>query len=162
MYCQRCGGTTTEMLRDGRMRPVCTACGMTTYLDPKVAVAVLIGRTGDVLLGRRGEHTRQPGRWSFPSGFVERGERVEDAARRETQEETGLSVELGPILTLISSPGETVILAVYPAIRFTGTPEANDDLTEVRWFPLDALPELAFPHDTAIITLWRERLASRT
>jgi ADP-ribose pyrophosphatase YjhB (NUDIX family) len=161
MFCQRCGAPTTEMLRDGRMRPVCTACGMTTYLDPKVAVAVLIGRAGEVLLGRRGEHTRQPGRWSFPSGFVERGEQVEDAARRETLEETGLEVELGPVLTVISSAGEAVVLVVYPAVAFTGTPEANDDLTEVRWFPLDALPELAFPHDRDIIALWRERLSPR-
>jgi ADP-ribose pyrophosphatase YjhB (NUDIX family) len=161
MFCQRCGAPTTEMLRDGRLRPVCTACGMTTYLDPKLAVAVLIGREGQVLLGRRGAHTRQPGRWSFPSGFVERGEAVEDAARRETLEETGLAVELGPVLTVVSSAGETVVLVVYPATRFSGAPAANDDLTEVRWFPLDALPELAFPHDMAIIALWRERLAAR-
>ena len=159
MFCQGCGAPTTEMLRDGRMRPVCTACGMTTYLDPKVAVAVLIGRSGKVLLGRRGAHTRQPGRWSFPSGFVERGERLEDAARRETLEETGLDVELGPVLTVISSEGETVVLVVYPATSFTGIPTANDDLTDVCWFPLDALPELAFPHDLDIIGLWRERLA---
>ena len=162
MHCQRWGGLTTEQVRDGRRRPVCTSCGMTTYLDPKVAVAVLIGRGDEVLLGKRGEHTRQPGHWSFPSGFVERGERVEDAARRETLEETGLTVELGPILTLVSTPGETVILAVYPALRFAGIPEAADDLTEIRWFSFDALPELAFAHDTAIIALWRERLASRT
>lgn len=162
MYCQRCGAPTTEMLRDGRMRPVCTACGMTTYLDPKLAVAVLIGRDGQVLLGRRGAHTRQPGRWSFPSGFVERGESVEDAARRETLEETGLDVELGPVLTVVSSAGETVVLIVYPAIRASGTPAANDDLTEVRWFPFDALPELAFPHDTEIIALWQKRLAADT
>jgi ADP-ribose pyrophosphatase YjhB (NUDIX family) len=161
MYCQRCGAPTKEMHREGRMRPVCTDCGMTTYLDPKVAVAVLIGREDQVLLGRRGEHTRQPGRWSFPSGFVERGERVEDAAIRETLEETGLAVDLGPVLTVVSSAGETVVLVVYPAVAFHGTPEANDDLTEVRWFPLDRLPELAFPHDLAIIALWRERLAAR-
>jgi ADP-ribose pyrophosphatase YjhB (NUDIX family) len=161
MFCQRCGAPTTEMLRDGRLRPVCTACGMTIYLDPKLAVAELIGREGQVLLGRRGAHTRQPGRWSFPSGFVERGEAVEDAARRETLEETGLAVELGPVLTVVSSAGETVVLVVYPATRFSGAPAANDDLTEVRWFPLDALPELAFPHDMAIIALWRERLAAR-
>lgn len=160
MYCQRCGAPTREELRDGQMRPVCTACDMTTYLDPKVAVAVLVVDGDRILLGRRGAHTRQPGRWSFPSGFVERGEVVEEAAKRETLEETGLTVELGPVLTLISSPGETVILAVYPAISHRGEPEAADDLTEVRWFPLDELPELAFPHDREIVRLWRERRPS--
>ncbi len=90
MYCQRCGAPTSEQMRDGRMRPVCTACGMTTYLDPKLAVAVLVTDGERILLGKRGAHTRQPGMWSFPSGFVERGEVVEEAARRETLEETGL------------------------------------------------------------------------
>jgi 8-oxo-dGTP diphosphatase len=159
MHCQRCGAPTTEMPRDGRMRPVCTACDATTYLDPKLAVAVIVGRGDSILLGKRGAHTREPSKWSFPSGFVERGERVEDAARRETMEETGLDVELGPVLTLISSPGETVVLAVYPAVNFHGEPVAGDDLTEVRWWPLDTLPHLAFPHDTEIIRLWRKREA---
>ncbi|HEV2129358.1 MAG TPA: NUDIX hydrolase, partial [Thermomicrobiales bacterium] len=154
MFCQRCGAPTHDVCRDGRMRPVCTSCGTTTYLDPKLAVAVLIGREEEVLLGRRGVHTREPGKWSFPSGFVERGERVEDAARRETLEETGLTVELGPVLTLISAPGETVVLVVYPAIAFSGEPSADDDLAELRWWRLDALPELAFPHDLAIIRMW--------
>lgn len=157
MYCQRCGAPTENVYRDGRMRPVCTSCSMTTYLDPKLAVAVLIGRENEVLLGRRGAHTREPGKWSFPSGFVERGERVEDAARRETLEETGLTVELGPVLTVISSPGETVVLAVYPAVAFSGEPSADDDLTELCWFPLENLPELAFPHDGEIIRLWQAR-----
>ena len=137
------------------MRPVCTACGATTWLDPKLAVAVIVSRGNEILLGKRGPHTRQPGKWSFPSGFVERGERVEDAALRETREETGLSVELGPVLTLISSPGETVVLAVYPALSFDGEPEANDDLVEVKWWPLEILPDLAFPHDVEIIRMWR-------
>lgn len=139
---------------------MCPACGATTYLDPKLAVAVIVARDERLLLGKRGAHTREPGKWSFPSGFVERGERVEDAARRETLEETGLTVELGPVLTLISTPGETVVLAVYPATSFTGEARAADDLEEVRWWRLDDLPELAFPHDMEIIELWRERHGS--
>lgn len=157
MFCQRCGAPTREMVRDGRVRPVCTACGTTTYLDPKLAVAVIVAGDETILLGKRGAHTREPGKWSFPSGFVERGERVEDAARRETLEETGLDVRLGPVLTIISTPGETVVLAVYPATGFTGEAEAGDDLDEVRWWPLDDLPKLAFPHDREIIRMWRER-----
>ncbi len=155
MYCQRCGALTQDAYRDGRMRPVCTACGAITYLDPKLAVAVLVGRGLEVLLGRRGAHTREPGKWSFPSGFVERGERVEDAARRETLEETGLSVELGPVLTVISSPDEPVVLVVFPATAVAGEPCAADDLTEVGWWSLEALPDLAFPHDHDIIRMWR-------
>ncbi len=154
MFCQRCGAPTEERSVDGRERPVCTGCGAVVYLDPKLAVAVVIERDGCILLGKRAAWTRAPGAWSFPAGFVERGEVVETAAIREVVEETGLLVELGPILGVFSESGETVILLVYPAISFTGDPVAGDDLTELRWFSPASLPELAFSHDAAILKLW--------
>lgn len=155
MFCQQCGQPTHEALHDGRMRPVCSSCGAVTYLDPKLAVAVLIVEDDRVLLGKRAEHTREPGKWSFPAGFVERGEVIEAAAIRETVEETGLTVTLGPILSLLSSPGETVALAVYTATSFSGKLAPGDDLVELRWWSLDQLPDLAFDHDSDIINLWQ-------
>jgi mutator protein MutT len=151
LYCQQCGGVTGERSIDGRMRPVCQSCGSVTYLDPKLAVAVVVQRDGKVLLGRRGEHARAAGKWSFPAGFVERGEVVEEAAVREVREETGFQVELGPLVGLISSPGETVVLAVYTGSIVSGSERAADDLTELGWFAPDCLPELAFPHDVNIL-----------
>lgn len=155
MFCQRCGAPTEERIVDGRQRSVCTGCDAVTYLDPKLAVTVLIERDGHVLLGKRAAWTRSPGAWSFPAGFVERGEVVEAAALREVAEETGLAVELGPVIGVFSEPGETVVLLVFPATEFTGTPAAGDDLTELDWFLADELPELAFAHDEAILQLWR-------
>ena len=155
MFCQRCGAPTEERSVDGRKRPVCTGCGAVVYLDPKLAVTVVIEQDGCVLLGKRAAWTRSPDAWSFPAGFVERGEVVETAAIREVAEETGLGVELGPVLGVFSEPGETVVLLIFPAISFTGVPLAGDDLTDLRWFVPDALPELAFSHDTAILRLWQ-------
>lgn len=155
MFCQRCGAPTEERSVDGLTRPVCTGCGAVVYLDPKLAVTVVIERDGRVLLGKRAAWTRAPGAWSFPAGFVERGEVVETAAVREVTEETGLTIELGPVLGVFSELGETVVLLVYPAVSFAGVPVAGDDLTELDWFPPAALPELAFPHDMAILQLWR-------
>jgi 8-oxo-dGTP diphosphatase len=150
-YCQQCGNVTEVRFIDGRMRPVCTSCNTVTYLDPKLAVAVVVQRDGHVLLGRRGAHTRAAGKWSFPAGYVERGEVVEAAAIREVQEETGYDIELGPLVGLISAEGETVVLAVYSGTIVSGTERAGDDLTEVGWFAPDALPELAFAHDLEIL-----------
>ena len=152
-FCAACGSPMEERAIEGRTRPVCTACGQVEYLDPKLAVAVLIARDGRVLLGRRGPGTREPGKWSFPAGFVERGERVEHAAAREAREETGLEVAVGDLIGLFSSDGETVVLAVYAATA-TGEPEAGDDLTEVGWFSVSELPELAFPRDRRIMDVW--------
>ncbi|HEV2107959.1 MAG TPA: NUDIX hydrolase [Thermomicrobiales bacterium] len=154
-YCRECGGAMTERDVDGRVRPVCAGCGAVAYLDPKLAVAVVIAYGDRILLGRRGAGTRNPGCWSFPAGFVERGERVEDAARREVREETGLAACLGPLLGLWSETGEAVVLAAYAASRGEGTPSPGDDLEEVAWFGLDELPELAFGHDREIIAAWR-------
>ena len=151
MHCQQCGGTTDEYLADGRLRPVCQMCGAVTYLDPKLAVAVVVQQENKILLGRRGPSARAAGKWSFPAGFVERGEVVEDAAVREAMEETGLTIALGSLIALLSSPGEIVVLAVYTGTILDGVETAGDDLTELGWFPPDALPELAFPHDRAII-----------
>ena len=162
MFCQQCGAPTTERERDGRKRPVCDRCGAVTYLDPKLAVAVVIVRDGRILLGRRGEGTREPGKWSFPAGFVERGERVETAAVREVLEEVGLTVALGDLIGLYSAEGEPVVLAVYAAGSTEGEPVAGDDLTAVDWFDLEHLPELAFPHDRRIIADWMHKTTSES
>ena len=157
-YCQRCGGKTTEQTIDGRSRPVCGACGFVVYLDPKLAVAVVIARKGRILLGRRGPNSREPGRWSFPAGFVDRGEAVEEAVVREVLEETGLVIEPGPLLGLFSRRGETVVLAAYAAASATGEPVAGDDLDQLDWFDPGQLPDLAFPHDRDIVAAWQEQL----
>jgi ADP-ribose pyrophosphatase YjhB (NUDIX family) len=153
-FCFACGSPTEQRTVEGTSRPVCTGCGLVVYLDPKLAVAVLIARNGRILLGRRGPGTREPGKWSFPAGFVERGERVEWAAVREAREETGLDVVVGDLVGLYSSDGETVVLAVYEATFAAGEPRAGDDLVEVAWFALSELPELAFPRDRRILDEW--------
>lgn len=143
--------TTVEI--EGKTRPQCPVCGYTIYEDPKVAVAVLIERDGRVLLGRR---TMNPGkgRWSFPCGFVDRGEVVQEAAQREVREETGLEVQLGPLVGLYSHRGNPVILAVYSGKAVDGQPEPGDDLDQLGWYYPDGLPELAFEHDPEIIADW--------
>jgi 8-oxo-dGTP diphosphatase len=161
IHCQRCGGRTEEREHDGRRRPVCVACGAVTYHDPKLAVAVIIERDGRILLGKRAGWTRSPGTWSFPAGFVERGEVVEAAAIREVREETGLTVTVGPVLGALSEPDEPVVLLPYPAVTVEGEPVPGDDLTELAWFAPESLPTLAFGHDLEIVRLWQHWRGSR-
>lgn len=161
MFCQRCGGKTEERAHDDRLRPVCLACGAVTFLDPKLAVTVIIERDGRILFGKRAAWTRSPGKWSFPAGFVERGEVVEQAAIREVQEEVGLTIEVGSLLGVLSEPGEPVVLLVFPATKVLGDPAPGDDLVELAWFAPDTLPDLAFDHDPEIIRLWQEWHGSR-
>ena len=161
MFCPTCGSATTEQHVDGRPRPVCSVCAAVVYLDPKLAVTVVIERDGEILLGLRAAHTRAPGKWSFPAGFVDRGEVVEAAAIREVAEETGLVVTVSEVLGLLSSPGESVVLVVYAATSAIGTPRATGDLDELAWFAPEAMPELAFAHDREIIATLRRWRAAR-
>ena len=95
------------------------------------------------------------GKWSFPSGYVNRGEKIESAVEREVLEECGLNVEIGRLVGLYSEDGNSIILAVYETRIIGGTLESADHETlDVGVFKTDNLPELAFDHDRGIVADW--------
>lgn len=158
-FCTRCATPLVVRAVDydgGKRHQVCPACGYVVWADPKVAALTVIGWEGGILLGRR---TQNPGkgRWSFPSGFVDRGEVVEEAALREVQEETGLEVEITGLVGVYSEPGNPVIVIAYAAEPRGGSLRAEDDLVELQAFDPHQLPEMAFPHDLRIVQDWLAR-----
>lgn len=156
-YCFHCGTALVARRQEDRDRPTCPTCGFIHYLDPKVAVAVVLGNEQGVLLGKRRVNPGA-GRWSFPAGYVNRGEVLEEAAVREVLEETGVDVRLTGVVGVYSEPGSPVVLIVYAADLAGGEPTADGhEVSEVRRFPLDGLPEeLAFPHDRRILADWKQ------
>ncbi len=152
-YCPRCATRRTERLPAGALRPACPACDFIHYDDPKVAVAVVTGRDGRVLLARR-NHDPGMGLWTFPSGFVDRGEALEAAAQRETREEVGVEVSIDRLLAVRSGDGHPVILVAFAGTILHGEPSPGDEATEVGFFAPHQLPELAFPHDRDLIDAW--------
>jgi len=157
-FCSQCGAALRRRLAFGRRRPTCPACDYVHFDDPKVAVGVLAQRRGRLLLVRR-NHEPHLGEWSFPSGFVDAGEQLEAGAVRETKEETGLEVRIERLLGAYSAAGERVIFITYAARVTGGRIEIGAECQDVRFFPPDALPPLAFAHDEAIVAAW---LASLT
>lgn len=155
-YCQRCGSAVALTRRYDRLRPICPACDFTYLFDPKVAVAVIIEIDGKIVMQRR-EIDPGAGKWTFPSGFVDRGEVVRQAAAREVHEEVGLHLDRLDLMAIYSAPGETVTLIVFTASLTGQTPHAGHETTETGLFPPDALPTLAFPRDARIIKDWRTR-----
>src|SRR5215467_14285394 len=91
--------------------------------------------------------------WALPGGFVDENERLADAARRELVEETGVTVADLEQLYTAGDPGRdprgwTVTVAYLAQVDPAAlAPVAADDAEEVGWFPLDALPKLAFDHE---------------
>jgi 8-oxo-dGTP diphosphatase len=121
------------------------------YYDPKVAVASVIQRSGQVLMIRRANEPGY-GLWSMPGGYVDRGEVAEEAAAREVREETGLEVEIERLIGLFSEAGQPVMVAAFLAREVGGVLKAGDEALEVGFFDVQDLPPLAFPRDRLIIT----------
>ncbi|CAN5768772.1 MAG: NUDIX hydrolase [Rubrobacteraceae bacterium] len=147
-FCPRCTGRFEErVLKEGDPgRLVCQNCGFVFYLGPKLVAGAIFEMDGGIVLVQRDIEPGY-GKWTFPGGFVERGEVAEDAAERETLEETGLEVEATGIVGLYTYEGQVPAIAVFDACVVGGTPRPLDETMAVRSFPRDALPwsELAFP-----------------
>lgn len=90
------------------------------------------------------------GSWALPGGFVEYGERVEDAVIREVKEETGLDIKIIKLSGVYSDPdrdprGHTVSVC-FLCTPVGGSLEPDTDAVKAKWFKISELPELAFDH----------------
>jgi ADP-ribose pyrophosphatase YjhB (NUDIX family) len=150
-----CSTELTVRQLGGRDRRVCPACGYVHWRNPGVGAAVLVrDDEGRVLLIRRAPGSTKPGLWAIPAGYVDYGEDVRQAARREMREETGLVVEVGEAVFVASNfhdPGKLTVGIWFAGTVTGGTLEAGDDADDAGYFPLDELPPLAFETDVALL-----------
>jgi len=103
---------------------------------------------GRILLIRRGKDPFK-GQWAAPGGRIEDDETAEECAIREMKEETGLDIEVGPLVGVYSEPSRDprlIIAAAYLVRRKGGELKGGDDAAEARWFPLDGMPPLMSDH----------------
>ena len=154
-FCPRCGGKLATEVRGGLPRPSCPACRFVHFRNPAVGVAVVaLDDAGRILLGRRSAGGNE-GAWCIPCGYVEWGEDIRDAARREFAEETGLDVQIGQVCAVHSNfhnPSALTVGVWFYGEIVGGAAQASDDLDRIAWFPPDAPPEpLAFPTDRIVL-----------
>jgi ADP-ribose pyrophosphatase YjhB (NUDIX family) len=117
----------------------CPHCGYGAYYNPKpVAAAIPVTAAGEIVLLRR---AFEPGKdqWTFPGGFVDLGESVEDAAHREVREELDIAIELGALVGVYSRAEDRVVLIVYAA-RTKDRPRTTEEASEVGTFESDDIP----------------------
>lgn len=94
---------------------------------------------GNVLLAR---HRFGAPQWRFLGGFLARGEPVREALAREIREETGLEVEVGPILEVVTGHRWARVELVFPFRVTGGTPRPSGEVAELGWYPPDRLPDV--------------------
>ena len=147
----------------------CPACGkalVERVLEedhrPRLVVGTLPVLDGRVHLARR---SIEPGigRWTYPGGFLEVGEAAQEGARRETEEETQLKVEVGRLVGAYSRPYAGVVTLIYEAIVVGGEALPGAETSEVRAFGPDEIPweELAFSTVESALRDWIASLPGR-
>ena len=104
-YCSMCGSSVTLRVPggDNRLRACCDQCGTIHYVNPRPVVGTIPVWGDEILLCRRAIEPRH-GKWTLPAGFMEVGETTAGGAMRETLEEAGARIELGPIFSVIDVP----------------------------------------------------------
>jgi ADP-ribose pyrophosphatase YjhB (NUDIX family) len=142
---------------EDRERLTCADCGFVAYENPKIVAGSVVAVDGQVLLCRRAIEPRR-GFWTIPAGYMELGETVEEAARREAREEACAEIELDGLLALYSIARIGQVQTLFRARLARPGFAAGAESLEVRLFPWEAIPweELAFPSVHWVLKAWRE------
>jgi ADP-ribose pyrophosphatase YjhB (NUDIX family) len=162
-YCPRCAAE----LRRVENRVECDACGLRHYARSELGASAFVVEDGRILLARRA-HEPDAGLWDAPGGFVEEGEDPLVGLRRELREEAGLEIEVGDFVGAYTDAygdgpeASSVLNLVWEASVASGDPVPADDVSELRWFAKDALPEdeLAFRWLVRALGDWSARQRS--
>ena len=119
------------------------------YKNPALTVDAVIVKDRKIVLIKRKEEPFQ-GQYALPGGFVEYGETVEAALRREVLEETGLVVDVSSLVGIYSDPHRDprghVVTAAFGAVIVNGVLASGSDAAEATFWEITNLPPLAFDH----------------
>lgn len=162
-YCIKCGSELETRVIEGRELDACPNDDFVLWRDPKVASAVVVEVDGGVVLGRRAIEPGY-GLWCLPGGFVNDDEHPADAAIRECMEEIGAAVELTSLIGVYHVPkrdAHSIVGIAYRARLAEGAQlSAGAEMLEIRVFPMDSLPALAFPSHRHVLDEFLKSQAS--
>ena len=157
-FCRACGTSVEHRIPDDgdtRERAVCPQCNTVHYINPLMVVGTVpVWNDGRVLLCRRAIEPRK-GYWTLPAGFMEMHETTAEGAARETDEEAGALITLGPLFSLINVARVGQVHMFYLATLESDQFSPGHESLEVALFEHNNIPwdEIAFP--TVRMTLQR-------
>lgn len=132
---------------DDRERHICNTCGFIDYINPKiVAGSVITDPNGQIILARRAIEPRI-GYWTLPAGYMEEGESVEDAARREAMEEACAKIKLTGLIGIYSIPRISQVQIFFRAQLMDDHIAAGPESQAVERYRFEDIDDrtLAFP-----------------
>jgi ADP-ribose pyrophosphatase YjhB (NUDIX family) len=130
---------------DDRLRRICDRCNFVDYVNPKIVAGSVVLKDGKIVLCKRAIEPRK-GFWTLPAGFMEENETVEDAARREAQEEACAEIKIEQVLAIYSVPRISQVQVMFRA-KLESSIAAGPESLEVGLFAWKDIPwsQLAFP-----------------
>jgi ADP-ribose pyrophosphatase YjhB (NUDIX family) len=153
-FCVNCGTALVTRVIEGREVEACPRDSFILWHDPKVSTAVIVEMDGGIILGRRAIEPGY-GLWCLPGGFVNDDEDPAASAARECLEEITASVEMTRLIGVYHVPkigAASLIVIAYRGRLIDGArAAAGAEMLEVGTFPLDALPQLAFPSHQRVL-----------
>jgi ADP-ribose pyrophosphatase YjhB (NUDIX family) len=160
-HCPRCAARLKK--RAGAFE--CPQCGLTLYMNSAPTASMLIVRNDEVLLARRGVEPFK-GQYDVVGGFLEYGEHPLDGVHREVREETGLRVKvlglLGVYMDTYGAGGKSTLNFYYVGSITSGRMRASDDVAQLKWFPLNRPPRMAFKSQAVALKDLRKWVRSHT
>ena len=146
-FCSKCGAKVDFRVPEGddRSRFVCDMCHTVHYQNPRMVVGCIPESDGKVLLCRRSIEPRY-GLWTIPAGYLENGETVRAAARREAEEEACAKVEIAGLYSLVDLPQFHQVYLIFRSRLLDHDFTAGAESLEVRLFREEEIPweSLAF------------------
>jgi len=131
-------------------------------VDVRAGIGIMIFKDGKVLLGRRNSDPEKAsselhgeGTWTLPGGKMHFGERIQDAAKREVEEETGLKANKIKVISVSNEivPDKHFVTVGFLCEDFNGEPKIMEpeEIVEWKWFPLNSLPNPIFKPSLKLI-----------
>ena len=146
-FCSICGAEVIILIPeyDDRERYVCRSCDTIHYQNPKLIVGCIPAWDDQILLCKRSIEPRS-GYWTLPAGFMELGETLTEAARRETLEEAHARVEIRHLYVVINLPEVNQVYMMFRSSLRDLEYKAGSESTDVRLFTEAEIPwdSLAF------------------
>jgi len=163
-FCPWCKGNLSQ---ENPFRQVCETCGFILYHTSSPCVGALpLNDAGHVLLARRGIDPYY-GDWNIVGGFLNYQEDPIEGLIREVREETGVACRIDRFVTMTADvygdKGQALLNAYFTVKLLSDDVQPHDDVSELRWFPLNALPEnIPFASDRKALSALMKIISDET